>query len=649
MNTVELPGLDVAGRIDRLRELFPEAGIDALFVTRLVNIRYLTGFTGSAALLLVGPDEVLFVTDGRYKDQSADQLAAAGVPARIEISGTEQKRIVHDAARAEGYGRVGLEAHGVTWSQQRGFATEWFPAAELVATEGLIEGLRRVKDGGEVARIRAACGIADTALANVVGRLADRPTELEFGLDLEFEMRRLGASAMSFEPIVAAGPNGAKPHARPSDRRIEPGELLVLDFGCIVDGYCSDMTRTVSVGGTSYRALVAGTLEGRPTATPGVISPQGLIDAANRKARNQLLISLVAALLFVGCVAYVEGRSIVRTIRRLVDAAAAIARGDLKERVPVQGRDEFALLGRTFNQMAFQLQTRLEELEAERGRLRDVTSRFSEALGATHDAEQLMPLIVEAAMEATSAAGGVVVGTNGSLVKAGFPEKGTECLEVPLQAGSISFGSLLLFGAEFSAEDRMTAVSLASHAVVALDNARLHRIVERQALVDGLTGLANRRQCEETLEDELARVERFGGSLAVVVADLDWFKDVNDRHGHPAGDAVLREFAVLLEETVRDVDLAGRWGGEEFVLVLPGTDLAGGAQLAERIRVALAGRTVLAVDGSRIPVTASFGVAAIPPAKTASELFAAADAAMYQAKRAGKNRVEAAREPVSHS
>jgi len=432
--------------------------------------------------------------------------------------------------------------------------------------------------------------------------------------------------------------------------------LLVVD-GRIVAGpsgvrgrfdVLSGKPRTVSLGGTRYRALVAGTLDGRPTATLGVISPQRLIDAANRKATNQLLIGLVAALVFVGCVAYVEGRTIVRTIRRLVEAAAAIARGDLHERVPVQGRDEFALLGRTFNQMAFQLQTRLEELEAERGRLRDVTSRFSEALGATHDAELLMRLVVEAAMEATNAAGGVIVGTSGSLVKAGFPDKGAERLEVPLQAGSISFGSLILFGAEFTDEDRMTAISLASHAVVALDNARLHRIVERQALVDGLTGLANRRQCEETLEDELARVERFGGPLAVVVADLDWFKDINDRHGHPAGDAVLREFAVLLQEAVRDVDLAGRWGGEEFVLVLPGTDLDGGAQLAERIRALLAARTPLALDGSPIPVSASFGVAAVPPAKTATELFAAADAAMYEAKRAGKNRVERAPEPVSH-
>ena len=395
---------------------------------------------------------------------------------------------------------------------------------------------------------------------------------------------------------------------------VEDGQIVAGPHG--VGGRVdlrSGKTRTVSLGGTKYRALAAGTIKERPSTTLGVISPQSLIDAANRKATNQLLIGLIAALVFVAAVAYVEGRSIVRTIRRLVDAAHAIARGDLKQRVPVQGRDEFALLGRTFNQMAFQLQTRLDELEAERGRLRDVTSRFGEALGATHDAEQLMRLVVEAAIEATSAAGGVLVGTSGSLVTAGHPDKGSERLEVPLLAGSINFGSLILFGDDFSEEDRMTAISLASHAVVALDNARLHRIVERQALIDGLTGLANRRQCEETLADELARVERFGGSLAVVVADLDWFKDVNDRHGHPAGDSVLSDFAALLQETVRDVDLAGRWGGEEFVLILPGTDLAGGAQVAERIRVALAGRVVLAVDRTPITVTASFGVAAIPP------------------------------------
>ncbi len=407
-------------------------------------------------------------------------------------------------------------------------------------------------------------------------------------------------------------------------------------------------THTLTFSGTRYRTLVADTLNDLPSATIGVISPQTRIDAANHAAMERLLIGLFACLLLVAAVAYIEGRAIVRTLRRLVDATRAIARGDLQQQVPVQGRDEFALLGRTFNEMAAQLQTRLEELERQRGKLRDVIARFGEALGATHDVDQLMRLIVEAAVEATSATGGVIVASSGEVIQAGRPGVGADKIEVPLTAGDVTFGSLLLFGDDFEDEDRMTAVSLASHAVVALDNARLHRIVERQALVDGLTGLANRRQCEEALASELARVERFGGPLALVVTDLDWFKDVNDRYGHPSGDAVLREFATLLQDTVRDIDLAGRWGGEEFLLILPGTDLAGGVQVAERIRAGLAGRIVLSPDGSPIPVTASFGVAATPPATTAAELFSAADAALYEAKRNGKNRVERAPEAVPH-
>jgi diguanylate cyclase (GGDEF)-like protein len=478
-----------------------------------------------------------------------------------------------------------------------------------------------------------------------------------------------GAARRQVAVVGPAGTQGAVVASVPLDaalvRRLEArsglggdDNVILVEGGRIVAGpagsrgplnVLSGKTRTVSLSGTRYRVLVAGTLEGGSSSTLGVISPQARIDAANRDATNRLLVGLIASLLLVACVAYVEGRAIVRTIRRLVDAARAIARGDLKQRVPVQGRDELALLGRTFNQMAFQLQTRLDELEAERGRLRDVISHFGEALGATHDSDQLMRLIVEAAIEATSASGGVLVGSHGELVKAGNPGEGSDRIEVPLRAGGVNFGALILFGDQFADEDRITVVSLASHAVVALDNARLHRIVERQALVDGLTGLANRRQCEDALAAELARVERFGGPLAIVVADLDWFKDVNDRYGHPAGDGVLREFADLLRETVRDVDLAGRWGGEEFLLILPGTDLAGGAQLAERIRVAFAGRIVLSLDGTPIPVTASFGVAATPPATTASELFAAADAAMYQAKKGGRNRVQTASVPVTHS
>ncbi len=240
--------MEVAARVPRLRRRLVEAGCDALLVTRLVNVRYLTGFTGSAALLLVLPDDLVFVTDGRYRDQSALELGQAGVEARIQVglTGGKQKEIVQEATA--GLARLGLEAAAVTWAQQRKFDDEWFPEVELVATEGVVEDLRKVKDAGEVERVAAAAAIADEALARVRHRLADGLTEEEFALELDFEMRRGGASGPSFETIVASGPNGAKPHHRPSARRIERGELVVLDFGAMVDGYCSDMTRTLCVG-----------------------------------------------------------------------------------------------------------------------------------------------------------------------------------------------------------------------------------------------------------------------------------------------------------------------------------------------------------------------------------------------------------------
>lgn len=246
-----LEAMDLGPRLAALRSRFE--GIDALLVTRLVNVRYLTGFTGSAAMLLVTPDGATFVTDGRYRDQAADQLAAAGVTADIVIGLTQAEQRDALALAAADVRRLGLESDGVTWSRQRSFG-DWFPAAELIATEGLVDGLRMVKAPGEVARIRAACAIADDALAEVLPTLHDGPTERGFALDLEFAMRTRGASAVSFDPIVASGPNGAKPHARPSDRRIVAAELVVIDFGCIVDGYCSDMTRTVSVGEPSAEA-----------------------------------------------------------------------------------------------------------------------------------------------------------------------------------------------------------------------------------------------------------------------------------------------------------------------------------------------------------------------------------------------------------
>ena len=236
----------------------------------------------------------------------------------------------------------------------------------------------------------------------------------------------------------------------------------------------------------------------------------------------------------------------------------------------MDGGDEFARLGIAFNEMADQLEARLEELGAERARLRDATVRFGDALAATHDVDQLLRVIVETVVETTGATGGLVVGLGGEIVQSGTLSDRGENFELPLTAGRQSFGTLTLSGRGFTVEQRRMAASLVAHAAIALENARLHRIVARQALVDMLTGLANRRHCEEALAGELMRAERFGGSVAFVLADLDSFKSINDRFGHPVGDGVLVEFAETLRECVREIDVPARWGGEEFAIVLPG-------------------------------------------------------------------------------
>jgi Xaa-Pro aminopeptidase len=247
--TAALPGMDVAARLGQLRDGFDAAGIDGLVVTSLTNIRYLTGFTGSAGLLFVLGDETVLLTDGRYTTQSSEQLAAVGVTARIEIAGApEQARAGAAAVASARPAHLGLEAAHVSWARQRSFATDWFAGVDLQATVGLVEALRRVKDTGELARLALAASYADRALAEMRPMLAEGPTELDFGRALDHEMRRLGAEGPSFETIVASGPNSAKPHHRPTDRRIGAGEPIVLDFGALCDGYCSDMTRTVWVG-----------------------------------------------------------------------------------------------------------------------------------------------------------------------------------------------------------------------------------------------------------------------------------------------------------------------------------------------------------------------------------------------------------------
>jgi diguanylate cyclase (GGDEF)-like protein len=202
-------------------------------------------------------------------------------------------------------------------------------------------------------------------------------------------------------------------------------------------------------------------------------------------------------------------------------------------------------------------------------------------------------------------------------------------------------------GRKFTREEEELLEYLAGQAIVSIENASLHETVERQAVTDELTGLANARAFRSILEREIERSRRFQSSLGLVMVDLDDFKQVNDEHGHQQGDEVLASVAAVLREHSRDIDAPARYGGEELAVVLPQTDSEGAAQLAERMREAVERLRVPRVGGhGSLHVTASFGVAALPEsAFDQEELVAAADAALYRAKRSGKNRVERA-EPV---
>jgi diguanylate cyclase (GGDEF)-like protein len=280
--------------------------------------------------------------------------------------------------------------------------------------------------------------------------------------------------------------------------------------------------------------------------------------------------------------------------------------------------------------------------QSEHGDPREALALLGEALAATHNPRVLLPVILDVIAEATGAKGGQIFAGSEEVAWVGVVGNTTiPTLRVTLGPGTDGETNLILYPPDeaFAKETEELAQWLASQAGVALENARLHDVVQRQAITDDLTGLVNRRRFIAALQAEVDRARRFGSPLTVILADLDDFKRVNDVFGHHAGDDVLRSFAALMQSHIRDVDVPGRIGGEEFAILLPETDAEGAAQVAERMRHSLTVVPVAVAEGRTVSVTSSFGVAELSGGQSGDGLMRAADAALYRAKALGKNRV----------
>jgi diguanylate cyclase (GGDEF)-like protein len=462
-------------------------------------------------------------------------------------------------------------------------------------------------------------------------------------------------------------------------------------IGIAVNGRVVASTRQVTgdVEGLGFREAANGTVDGVSVRTLAMevpcsarhacslvaMYPRSALDDAIDSQRLKILVPLILLALVIGALAFAAADWMSRALNDLAERAMVLARGGARG-------DELDQLGAAIDQISSELSSRVGELEAERGRFKETLQRYGETLAATHDLNALVGAVLDTAVQATRARGGRLllydpergeaieqarigtargsrtdlpmvvaagIGLEGEALSAHEPrvvQAPRAMLAVPILREHQLLGLVTTVDPEdggFGDDDIESLSALAVQAGVAIENARLHRVVERQAVTDALTGLANRRQFYEVLGREYERAQRFGTPLSLILLDIDDFKQINDTRGHLAGDAVLHGVAATLAELIREIDMAARYGGEEFAILLPQTAQDGAAQLAERLRREIATRPIRFGPDEIEGITASFGVAAGPEdSMTQIDLIASADAALYQAKRDGKNHVTVA-------
>lgn len=433
---------------------------------------------------------------------------------------------------------------------------------------------------------------------------------------------------------------------------------------------------TLKVGDTDY--LVQnfrdrGSFDGQQVRVFTLVPPTAFKDSTSGERMTAAAILLGFFLIAIACAVLVS-RTLQQQIAAFLTAARRLAGGDFSAQVPTVGHDEFAELGEEFNKMSRELERRLAELTQERGRVQDSMRRLGEAVGANLDRDALLELVLRTAVDGVGADAGracVRVNGNGTLqersrvgsmgaiegavatveadaLRTGSVREatvgGANAIAHPLRGadgrdqvvGVVSVGRT---GRPFTPSDRELFTYLAGQAARSMENVDLHETVARESVTDDLTGLSNRRAFDDALSSEVERARRFGSDLGLVLIDLDNFKSVNDTYGHPQGDLVLREVARVLQASSREIDLAARYGGEELAVVLPGTDLEGAYNRAERIREEIERLRIPRLDGAgTMNVTTSCGVASARAAQAEGRaLVQAADTALYEAKHSGKN------------
>ncbi|WP_329018868.1 diguanylate cyclase [Micromonospora rifamycinica] len=646
---------------------------------------FLTVVLGPVVLGAVFVGTTLSTVD---RSRSTERLSLAASAVRTSIDALcQQLRAAADAValRPDPAGRAGAagqvvsrglaaavlvtdRAGGVTYATPGGPATGWQDCAG-------------VRTGGPVRAISARVDLRDPA-GTPLGAVA--AAEL---VDPAFVARLAAVTGVAVTLLDDTAGPGRIAHTTETDGV----RAAVLAAAGTADGE----RVTATPDGRYVRRL--GPAPGQPL--PLVLSVPG-------GQSSGLPVVLLGAVLLAAALAVLTAWRLARvTTRPLVELAGAVDRvagGDLTARVPVRSRDEIGRLAAAFNRMIRETAGYVAALTSSRDQLRGHLGVLGDTLASTHDLQRILRVILHSAIAATGARAGAVLlrddagmlvgqcaeglagrcpagtdpeelrmpvgaGVVGAVAATGEPQRGRvrpgptppgepwceTYVAVPFTAPAgeaagrdPAVGVLVLYdrlgGDEFDDDDLATLRTFAGHAAVAVENVRVHEEAQRLSLTDPLTGLWNYRYLRESLRREVERANRFGRMLSILVLDLDRFKIVNDSYGHAAGDAVLAEFARRVRGEIREVDLAFRQGGEEFVVLLPETDARGAATVAERLGAAVRETPVVVAGHTGTPTTitmsVSIGIAVYPDhAGTGTEVLDAADEALYAAKGAGRD------------